>query len=219
MKQQDIRVQGIYLTLVSEEEVAVVVTGVIAPDGNWNKKTRYAVKRADNGQPLPKFRTAAAFRGLVTALPMEKSAGLPMIERLGLSDAWHTQKRPAPKVENTMAHYSALLAKAGEIGWPLRFRTDLTEHDRNKLATTPCDRPFSWILREDGTSIYFPGVIDRTGKRASDGARMNAKVSGDEKCKFFIWDGHSLAQYNTAEEADDAMREIENKIDDALRAG
>jgi hypothetical protein len=89
MKQQDIRVNGIYFTLVSEEEVAVVVTRVVPPDGHWNKKTRYAVKRADNGQHLPKYRTAAALRSEVTALPMEKSGALATIDRLSLSDAWH----------------------------------------------------------------------------------------------------------------------------------
>lgn len=94
MKQQDIRINGIYFTLVSEEEVAVVVTRVVPPDGHWNKKTRYAVKRADNGQPLPKYRTAAAFRAEVKALPMEKSAGtgLCAMDRLLLSNAWHDQQ-------------------------------------------------------------------------------------------------------------------------------
>jgi hypothetical protein len=93
MRQQDIRINGIYWTLVSGEETAVVVTGVVAPDGHWNKKTRYSVKRADNGQSLPKYRTAAAFRNEVTALPIEKSGALSTIDRLSLSDAWHRSTR------------------------------------------------------------------------------------------------------------------------------
>jgi hypothetical protein len=122
------------------------------------------------------------------------------------------QPQVAKNQKHAMAHYNALVAKADEVGWPLRFRTDLTKHDREFLKTKPIDRPFSWILREDGTSLYFPGLIDGVGHRASDGARMNAESSGADKCKFFIWDGRALIEFATAEQADARMAEIEERL-------
>lgn len=124
----------------------------------------------------------------------------------------HAQKAEFKERKGPARHYLALVAKADEIGWPLRFRTDLTKHDRALLATKPADRPFAWILGEDGTGLYYPGVIDGVGHRASDCARMHADAVGADKCKFFIWDGFALVEHPTAASADGHMAEIEEQL-------
>lgn len=111
-----------------------------------------------------------------------------------------------------MPHYTALAAKADEVGWPLRFRTDLTKHDRELLKTKPADRAFMWILRDSGTGLYYPGLIDGAGHRASDRARGQADAFGADRCKFFIWDGRALVEYLTADAADARMAEIETEL-------
>jgi len=124
----------------------------------------------------------------------------------------HAQKAEFKERKGPARHYQAIVAKADEVGWPLRFRTDLTKHDRAFLATKPVDRPFTWILREDGTGIYFPGIIDGVGHRASQMARSQAEIFGADKCKFFVWDGHTLVEHATAEQADAHMAELEEKL-------
>lgn len=124
----------------------------------------------------------------------------------------HAQKAEFKERKGPARHYLALVAKADEIGWPVRFRTDLTKHDRAFLATKPVDRPFAWILRENGTSLYFPGIIDGVGHRASEMARSNAEIFGVEQCKFFVWDGRALVEYPTADAADARMADIEEEL-------
>lgn len=59
MKQDDVEVGGEYLTTVGEALVRVTVIAVV--DGAYaGKRTRFRVKRMDNGNVLPKARTAAA---------------------------------------------------------------------------------------------------------------------------------------------------------------
>jgi len=109
-------------------------------------------------------------------------------------------------------HYRALTAKADEIGWPLRFRTDLTKHDRAFVTKHEADRPFIWVLRDSGTHLAYPGIIDGVRHRASGYARMVAESFGAAKCKFFIWDGQKLVEYATADAADARMAEIEEEL-------
>ena len=110
-----------------------------------------------------------------------------------------------------MRHFEALLATAGQVGWPLHFRADLTEHDRAQLATMPVEMPFIWILRPCGTHIYYPGPVGRY-HRASDMARIQASTFGRENCRFFIWNGESLNEYPSPLSADDCMRQYETDL-------
>jgi len=62
MKQKDVKVGGSYQTKVGDELVEVIVL-VARPDiRSGRNTTRFYVKRADNGNTLPKTRTAAALR-------------------------------------------------------------------------------------------------------------------------------------------------------------
>lgn len=70
MKQNDVKVGGIYLTKIGENLVRVKVIHEEMPS-SWNPRTRYAVARllsSDGtlGPVLPKRRTAAALRHLST---------------------------------------------------------------------------------------------------------------------------------------------------------
>jgi len=121
----------------------------------------------------------------------------------------HTQA--AERKDPTRA-YRALTAKAAEIGWPLKFRTDLTKHDRASVATRDADRSFMWVLRDSGTHLAYPGVVDGVGHRASHYARMVADSFGAAQCKFFIWDGARLVEFASADAADARMAEIEQEI-------
>lgn len=58
MKQKDIEVGGRYWTNVGETRVEVVVVG--SRVDHWSGRTKFQVKRADNGVYLPKWRSSAA---------------------------------------------------------------------------------------------------------------------------------------------------------------
>lgn len=65
MKQEDVKVGGIYTTKIGEELARVEVVHVEMPT-SWSPRTRYAVRRifrdGSIGPVLPKRRTAAALR-------------------------------------------------------------------------------------------------------------------------------------------------------------
>jgi hypothetical protein len=64
MKQADIKVGGVYVTLVGGNQVKVVVTGITGGTrpvyGGRKEVTRFYVKRMGTDKPLPKARTASA---------------------------------------------------------------------------------------------------------------------------------------------------------------
>jgi hypothetical protein len=109
-------------------------------------------------------------------------------------------------------HYRAIVAAAEQVGWPLKFRTDLTKHDRAFLAEREPSKPFSWILHEGGTHIYAPGIIDGVGHKASSRARAVAETFSQYTCRFYLWDGARLIECATADELDSRMAQIEEEL-------
>ena len=52
-----------------------------------------------------------------------------------------------------MTPYQTLLQESDKIGWPLRFKTDLTNHDRRRLEGDDPPKKFIWVLRALGTDL------------------------------------------------------------------
>lgn len=71
MKKKDVKIDGEYLTKVGSNLVRVRVTGeasgAYGTGGSHNGPARFYCERTDNGQRLPKPRTAAALRPVESA--------------------------------------------------------------------------------------------------------------------------------------------------------
>lgn len=104
--------------------------------------------------------------------------------------------RPLP------AAYAAMLAESTRVGWPLRFASDLTTHDR--AATEAIDRatPLLWALYDGGTFLckVTKQPIDRAGHFAWDAPAFVVRSCGDET-RFYLWDGVTLRALASAEDA------------------
>lgn len=74
MKAKDVKVGGTYLTTVSGRKVRVTVTGETSRRPSYGTERegpiRFNVKRVDNGQQLPKPRTAASLSEAPALYPM-----------------------------------------------------------------------------------------------------------------------------------------------------
>jgi len=93
-----------------------------------------------------------------------------------------------------MLHYKALCAASKKHGLPLAYHADLTVHDRFQLSGNPNADPFGWIVRENGTHLFYP---TREGNR--DGFRYLATCFApgswsDQAMLFFWWDGSRLIE-------------------------
>lgn len=80
--------------------------------------------------------------------------------------------------------WEAMMKKADELRWPLRYREDLVLVDRESMHqdSSPC----LWGIREAGTHIvrdlpYFKAVV------------------GAFDPVWYFWDGHTLAEVSRAE--------------------
>jgi len=110
-------------------------------------------------------------------------------------------------------HYNALKAAADAVGWPERFRTDLTKHDRIALLSRAESRPFVWCLRTDGTALIPPEARPHgEGRDWPDASRMvrwTESAFGAERCRWYLWDGYAL-QAITADAAVEWLRDHAN---------
>ncbi len=112
------------------------------------------------------------------------------------------------------AAYAALLATSERTGFPLRFRTDLTTHDRGALSRSVDPGPFLWVLREDGTNIVFPGTRDGAGHRAPEFPRFISEAFQGIGIAilWFWWDGRALIPVSGPEEASDLLAQHANRL-------
>ena len=82
--------------------------------------------------------------------------------------------------------YQHLKQASRDVGWPLSFPTDLTEHDRARLNGSDPPKAFGWVLRELGTLLIDPRI-------AADHLRGHlAHLRSCERQMFFWWDGSKL---------------------------
>ena len=104
--------------------------------------------------------------------------------------------------------YDALLAEADRIGWPERFRTDLTEHDRLALSRRRSTEAFAWVLSRDATYLVFPSrlPIDGAGHYAHEMRRSCREAFGAENCRWYWWDGAQLTDARSPEALAEHLR-------------
>jgi len=96
--------------------------------------------------------------------------------------------------------FYALKSEAARVGWPLRFATDLTTHDRAYLAQHDDAEPFAWVLMTDGTILTYPSrrPIDGAGTMAHIMPRIVCHTFGAENCRWYWWDGNALINVRSA---------------------
>jgi hypothetical protein len=81
--------------------------------------------------------------------------------------------------------YDSLMFQAVRKGWPVIFKTDLTQFDRDTLKT---DKPekFIWILRECGTELFQFGLEGKDRAFEIDWARIT--VNGHPEAVGWLYD-------------------------------
>lgn len=89
--------------------------------------------------------------------------------------------------------YTELCRAAAGAGMPLIHKTDLTQHDDERLAGDDAPPRFGWVLRESGTLLLDP----RMGRDHLDLYLEHVTGSGrSENDRCFIWDGTALRAVN-----------------------
>ncbi|MCY1023957.1 hypothetical protein [Pyxidicoccus sp. MSG2] len=97
-----------------------------------------------------------------------------------------------------MRHYAALLAAVQRHGLPLRFRTDVTVHDKRFCASNDERVPFLWLLYRDGTHLFPACLPDRQTHSAAYLAEVLRDFSPGH---WFGWDGVALTLLPDSAEA------------------
>ena len=107
------------------------------------------------------------------------------------------------------AAYAALLAESARVGWPERFKTDLTEHDQRTLSERRPTDAFAWVLSQGATYLVFPSPlpIDGAGTYAHWMPRACARSFGRENCRWYWWDGARLIAVESAEALGNRLEE------------
>lgn len=87
--------------------------------------------------------------------------------------------------------YYALLEMSEKIGWPLHYKTDLTEYDKQTLQDLSPQK-FIWIVREMGTELLTLGPVAYRGQytekqRAGDINWMRLTVHGHPEARGFLF--------------------------------
>lgn len=106
----------------------------------------------------------------------------------------------------TDARYAALVAESKRVGWPARFETDLTTHNRAELATRPVSLPFAWVLYAGGTCLIFAqrGRIDRRSYAHDMPGYCRESFGSD--CRWYFWTGDRLEEVESAEALAERLR-------------
>jgi len=90
-----------------------------------------------------------------------------------------------------MTPYQHLKRAAADVGWPERFKSDLTRHDRARLRGSDAPKAFGWVLRSTGTELIDPRIDEETL------AGFLADYALNGACHLYFWfDGcmlHSLS--------------------------
>jgi hypothetical protein len=98
--------------------------------------------------------------------------------------------------------YLAISQESGAVGWPVRYREDLTYHDRRFCEAIGPATQVAWILRESGTHMVVPTPepIDGAGNTAWGFIRdCFGPKGGMSPCRFYAWDGQRLRELPNAE--------------------
>ena len=109
----------------------------------------------------------------------------------------------------TQTPYDALLAESDRTGWPVVFRTDLTEHDRATLTRRSPADSFAWVLSRHATYLVYPSrrPIDGAGHYAQDMPAICAQAFGRDNCRWYWWDGVRLLDVGSPEALGERLHE------------
>lgn len=88
--------------------------------------------------------------------------------------------------------YARMLEISEKTGLPIRFRTDLTKHDRQAVSDHGGE-PFAWYLYDSGTHIVWPD-----GRRRGTGDLV-LSVTQAGNGSWYIWNGQEMVQASSPE--------------------
>lgn len=83
-----------------------------------------------------------------------------------------------------MEPYDLLLAKSEEIGWPVHYKKDLTEIDKEVLEELKPEK-FIWVVRECGTHL-LPLIESTPREKKLEITYIRAVVSLHPDAKGFL---------------------------------
>lgn len=86
--------------------------------------------------------------------------------------------------------YDDLEIEATLIGWPVSFKTDITEHDRPRLQGDDAPKVFGWVLRELGTLLLDP----RMSKSSLDGYARHLESADGDGHRYYWHNGRTLTE-------------------------
>jgi hypothetical protein len=95
-----------------------------------------------------------------------------------------------------MRHLQAILTTAVELGRPELFTCDL-DVDRETCVLMTAETAFLWILGREGTRMIVPDA----GRGGCESDRIVLRATCLVDCRYYWWDGDSLAELSDAEEA------------------
>ena len=84
--------------------------------------------------------------------------------------------------------YDELEIEANAVGWPVSFKTDMTEHDKPRLQGDDAPKVFGWVLRELGTLLLDP----RMSKSSLDGYVRHLTSADGNGYRYYWHNGRGL---------------------------
>lgn len=89
-----------------------------------------------------------------------------------------------------LSPFDELEIEAGRVGWPVSFKTDLTDHDKPRLEGPDAPPIFAWVLRELGTLLLDP----RMGRERLDGYARHLNSPDADGHRYYWHDGRVLTE-------------------------
>lgn len=86
--------------------------------------------------------------------------------------------------------YDELELEASAVGWPLSFKTDLTEHDKPRLQGGDAPKIFGWVLRKLGTLLLDP----RMSRSSLDGYTRHLTEPASDAHRYYWHNGRALKE-------------------------
>lgn len=86
--------------------------------------------------------------------------------------------------------YDELELESNAVGWPLSFKTDLTEHDRARLQGDDAPKVFGWVLRKLGTLLLDP----RMSTQSLEGYAHHLTGPDGEEYRYYWHNGRALKE-------------------------
>jgi len=112
-------------------------------------------------------------------------------------------------------HPALALMRSEARGILVRFQTDLSVHDTLALSKHAPTDAFAWILHPGATWFAFMGPEHRNTRFAG----VFVGAYGPDECRFYFWDGSTLARKQCAIDLDEHIEQYEESLRERRRAG